>query len=58
MLPSHIKTEADNPKKFKVTTLNFLGLSDTIFYIRGKHIKCLYEYSFYSLDEYFELHKS
>ena len=41
MLPSYIKTESDNPKKFKVVLQKFL-----------------YENSFYSLDEYFELHKS
>jgi hypothetical protein len=41
MLPSYIKTEFDNPKKFKVVLQKFLR-----------------ENSFYSLDEYFELHKS
>jgi hypothetical protein len=39
-LPSYIKTESDNPKKFKAVLQKFL-----------------YENSFYSLDEYFELHK-
>jgi hypothetical protein len=37
-LPSDIKTEFNNPKKFKVVLQ-----------------KCLYEKSFYSLDEYFDL---
>jgi hypothetical protein len=41
MLPFYIKTEFDNPKKFKVVLQKFL-----------------YENSFYSLDEYFELQKS
>jgi hypothetical protein len=41
MLPSYIKTESDNPKKFKLILQ-----------------KCLYENSFYSLDEYLELQKS
>jgi len=41
MLLSSIKTESDNPKKFKVVLQKFL-----------------YENSLYSLDEYFELHKS
>jgi len=41
MLPPYIKTESDNPKKFKVVLQ-----------------KCLYENSFYSLEEYFELQKS
>jgi hypothetical protein len=36
-LPSYIKTESDNPKKFKLILQ-----------------KCVYENSFYSLDEYFE----
>ena len=40
-LPTYIKLESDNPKKFK------LGLQ-----------KFLYENSFYSLDEYYELQKS
>jgi hypothetical protein len=40
MLRSYIKTEFDNPKKFKVVLQNFL-----------------YENSFYSLNEYFELQK-
>jgi len=40
MLPSYIKTESANPKKFKVVLQKFV-----------------YENSFYSLDEYFELHK-
>jgi len=39
-LPPYIKTESDNPKKFKVVLQ-----------------KILYENSFYSLDEYFELQK-
>jgi len=38
MLPSYIKIEPDNPKKFKLILQEFL-----------------YENSFYSLDEYFEL---
>jgi len=37
-LPSDIKTEFNNPKKFNVVLQKFL-----------------YEKSFYSLDEYFEL---
>jgi len=37
-LPSDIKTEFNNPKKFKVVLQKFL-----------------YEKSFYSLDEYFDL---
>ena len=41
MLPSNIKIESDNPKKFKLVLQKFL-----------------YENSFYSLDEYFELQKS
>jgi hypothetical protein len=41
MLPSYIKTEFENPKKFKVVLQKFL-----------------YENSFHSLDEYFELQKS
>jgi hypothetical protein len=40
MLPSDIKREPDNPKKFRLTVQ-----------------KVLYENSFYSLDEYFELQK-
>jgi hypothetical protein len=40
-LPTYIKIESHNPKKFK------LGLQ-----------KFLYENSFYSPDEYFELQKS
>jgi len=40
MLPSYIKIESDNPKKFKLILQTFL-----------------YENSFYSLDEYFELKK-
>jgi hypothetical protein len=39
-LPSDIKTEFNNPKKFKVVLKKFL-----------------YEKSFYSLDEYFDLQK-
>ena len=39
-LPSYIKIESDNPKKFKLILHKFL-----------------YENSFYSLDEYFELKK-
>ena len=38
MLPTYIKIESDNPKKFKLVLQKFL-----------------YENSFYSLDEYFEL---
>jgi hypothetical protein len=38
MLPSYIKIESDNPKKFKLILQQLL-----------------YENSFYSLDEYFEL---
>jgi len=38
VLPSDIKTELNNPKKFKVVLQKFL-----------------YEKSFYSLDEYFDL---
>ena len=41
MLPSYIKTQSDNCKKFKVVLQKFS-----------------YENSFYSLAEYFELHKS
>ena len=41
MLPSNIKIESDNPKKFKLVLQKFL-----------------YENSFYSLDEYFEVQKS
>jgi len=41
MLPSYIKRESDNPKKFKLISQKFL-----------------YENSFYSLDEYYELQKS
>jgi len=41
ILPSYIKTESDNPRKFKAVLQKFL-----------------YENSFYSLDEYFELLKS
>jgi hypothetical protein len=41
MLPSYIKADFDNPKKFKVVLQKFL-----------------YENSFYSLVEYFELQKS
>ena len=41
MLPSYIKRESDNPKKFKLILQKFL-----------------YENSFYSLDEYYELQKS
>jgi hypothetical protein len=41
MLPSYIKTESDNPKKFKVILQKFL-----------------YENSFYSLDDYFEIQKA
>ena len=41
MLPSYIKIESDNPKKFKLILQKFL-----------------YENSFYSMDEYFELQKS
>jgi hypothetical protein len=40
VLPSDIKTEFNNPKKFKVVLQKFL-----------------YEKSFYSLDEYFDLQK-
>jgi hypothetical protein len=40
MLPSYIKTEFENPNKFKVILQKFL-----------------YENSFYSLDEHFELKK-
>ena len=40
ILPSYIKVESDNPKKFKLILQ-----------------KCLYENSFYSLDEYFEQEK-
>jgi len=40
MLPSYIKTESGNPKKFKFIAQKFL-----------------YEISFSSLDEYFELQK-
>jgi hypothetical protein len=39
-LPFDIKTEFNNPKKFKVVLQKFL-----------------YEKSFYSLDEYFDLQK-
>jgi hypothetical protein len=39
--PSHIKTEFDDPRKFKAVLQ-----------------KCLYQNSFYSLDEYFEILKS
>jgi hypothetical protein len=41
ILSSYIKTEFDNPRKFKAVLQKFL-----------------YENSFYSLDEYFELLKS
>ena len=41
MLPSNIKIESDNPKKFKLVWQ-----------------KLVYENSFYSLDEYFEIQKS
>jgi len=41
MLPSYIKIESDNPKKFKLVLQQFL-----------------YENSFCSLDENFELQKS
>jgi len=37
-LPTYIKIQSDNPKKFKLVLQKFL-----------------YENSFYSLDEYFEL---
>ena len=40
MLPSYIKIESDNPKKFKLILQKFV-----------------YDNSFYSLDEYFELQK-
>jgi len=40
-LPTYIKIESDNHKKFKLVLQKFL-----------------YESSFYSLDEYFELQKS
>jgi len=40
-LPTYIKIESDDPKKFKLVLQ-----------------KLLYENSFYSLDEYFELQKS
>jgi len=41
MLPSYIKIEFDNAKKFKLTLQKFL-----------------YDNSFFSVDEYFELQKS
>jgi hypothetical protein len=41
-LPSDIKTEFNNPKKFKIKVVLK---------------KFLYEKSFYSLDEYFDLQK-
>jgi hypothetical protein len=41
MLPTYIKKESVNPKKFKLVLPKFL-----------------YENTFYSLDEYFELQKS
>jgi hypothetical protein len=40
ILPSDIRKESDNTKKFRLTVQKFL-----------------YENSFYSLDEYFELQK-
>jgi len=45
MLPFYVKTEVDNPKKFKAVLQKYLHVQ-----------KYLHENSFYSLDEYFELH--